>query len=1683
MLLTFVGLAPRLEAQGIAYGSLTNFDTVNDTNHECHGFEIELEDCHSTDITRTYNYNHYGVPEIIEDDSDPAHPVCRIFWKSRKNVDGSWAAYTAIPEGPINPTNGHQFTNPNVNFGGEHFGVSYRTPPSVVRYFWLIDGGSGNLVRGGQVQVAVPSFNYFPPAGAAPARVQAAIQPPEPPEIPVVEFGTPMWVKEIRTTTHNNHDIHLRDLVSDDPDDDHDRNWRNGEPDEIEVEWQLLQVEFAADDGGGMGELVGEAEDLNDGDEVVTRRWEFFEYVGPVDNESKEAKADKVGPDDLHGEGVKQINGVNIDLSTVVVVGEYKGAQMAAVGAEAELSLVDHVGDGVLNQAYAGRALVISGSGLFTSTVEGDLPTGMSFDEITGILEGTPTETGQFTFKVTAMDGVSQDVEKNYTFSVHPPGAEPPPVSLVDTASSPAGSGTTSGDGAFAPGTEVTVSAAPKPGFAFVNWSDNGEVVSATASHTLTLDVNHSLVAAFEPVAVGQFTVSLGAQPAAGGTVSGSGVFDGASDVTVTATANAGHRFVNWTEGGAEVSTSATYVFTISTDRDLVANFEIVPTVAISVAAAPLVGGSVSGGGDVEEGSLASVSATANAGYTFENWTENGVEVSTSANYSFDATANRSLVANFLLVSGPVTPTPAREYGVADLSTMTPAQLAALPHFDHYVPQDPPGAPSDFLRVAHNGRGLVIGNRNYGTSWVQGNGAYVQGGVSTNITAWLREGYSWSFSWSNLQWDGTDYHFSNGFITHSPVRDVNIDGMIVGYATIPGAASQNTSNFPSSEYRDHAWLVDATVGAKIDLTPAARRADPRMINDLGEIIGNWSNENESHAFRRAPDGSFTDFTLNAPTTYGLSPMALNNHGHVAGNATVYTVPDRDYRPFISEIGGATEHLPLPSQGSPDTGKILDMSDHDVIVGYGYKVANITEPSGVRWTRNGGGNWVAEDLNEILNNNDFIIDRCLAVNDAGYIIASGHPDGSDSLNTATLLLTPDEFPPPAAVTLKATDVTSTSAIIRAKINACTNSTTAEFQYGDSSGYGETESVPGVISGTNPEVVTLALTGLEPGTTYHFRVRASNASGDSTGQDMSFTTPGAGVQHIVNVSATPAEGGTVSGGGAFDTDANVTVTATPNPGFVFVNWTEGGVEVGVTSSLSLSVTADRSLVSNFAPVPTFSIVANPAPAEGGSVAGGGDHPENASVMLTATTNPGYRFLNWTEGGVEVSTSSAYTFTATAERALLANFELIPSYSITATSIPAAGGVVSGSDNFLEGANVSLTATPSEGYTFVNWTENGTEIGTSIVLSFTADSARNLVANFREEQPSVVFDPAAAGTFAGLILDGTSGSPVGSVNLRLSGRQGFTGLLTHTGLGLRLRLRGQLAEDGSFTGEFVRGGVTYAVSLQLVATDGGQGAYRIEGSFTENGNVHLLSLDRSGFRPRTNPAPWAGRYTSLFPADPLGAGPGGDGYGLITVSSGGAVRMVGMLGDFTRFSHRGFVSEDGEWRVFISLYRARPQGCLGGVVTFRDLPGVSDFDGVLAWDRPAMARARFYPDGFHVDTNFVGSVFTPPARGEAVLAEFDLLKAPNALWRIGGGDLTDPGPVDLNWMANDRVGPQVAAPDRMRVQVNRRSGYVSGFYLNRATRERINFRGVAFQKQGIIEGLFPGQSEVGAFSIEPQ
>ncbi len=166
-------------------------------------------------------------------------------------------------------------------------------------------------------------------------------------------------------------------------------------------------------------------------------------------------------------------------------------------------------------------------------------------------------------------------------------------------------------------------------------------------------------VEAYTNVAWGGFSnfvcgieITTTANPAEGGTVTCSGNCQLGQTCILTATANEGYTFVNWTEDSTVVSTEATYSFVVMHERNLVANFTA-NSYNITATASPTNGGSVTGGGTYNYGASCTLTATPATGYTFTNWTENGEEVSTEATYSFVVSRERNLVANFVASSGP----------------------------------------------------------------------------------------------------------------------------------------------------------------------------------------------------------------------------------------------------------------------------------------------------------------------------------------------------------------------------------------------------------------------------------------------------------------------------------------------------------------------------------------------------------------------------------------------------------------------------------------------------------------------------------------------------------------------------------------------------------------------------------------------------------------------------------------------------------------------------------------------------------------------------------------------------------------------------------------------------------------------------------------------------------------------
>jgi hypothetical protein len=337
----------------------------------------------------------------------------------------------------------------------------------------------------------------------------------------------------------------------------------------------------------------------------------------------------------------------------------------------------------------------------------------------------------------------------------------------------PSGAGTVSGGGPYAAGSSVTVMAVANAGYTFANWTENGIVLSPFSSYSFTLITNHTLVANFT-VNPSAYTVATQSSPTDAGSVTGAGDYTPNTAQTVTATANAGYTFNNWTEDGIILSTAPNFSFILTGDLDLVANFTANPVFyTVTTQGSPDNAGSVTDGGSYLSGTSLLVTAGANPGYTFGSWTQDGIVQSTSPDYGFTVTSNLNLVANFIATAGTFT-------------------------------------------VAAQGNPANAGS-------VTGTGTYSAATVLT-LTATPNAGYTFS-SWTengNVQTTSPDYsftltgnrnlmaNFSANSGSYMITSSAGTNGTVTpnGSQTLPAGNSITFTATPASNYQVAQWLVN-----------------------------------------------------------------------------------------------------------------------------------------------------------------------------------------------------------------------------------------------------------------------------------------------------------------------------------------------------------------------------------------------------------------------------------------------------------------------------------------------------------------------------------------------------------------------------------------------------------------------------------------------------------------------------------------------------------------------------------------------------------------------------------------------------------------------------------------------------------------------------------------------------------
>jgi len=214
------------------------------------------------------------------------------------------------------------------------------------------------------------------------------------------------------------------------------------------------------------------------------------------------------------------------------------------------------------------------------------------------------------------------------------------------------------------------------------------------------------------------------------------------------------------------------------------------------------------------------------------------------------------------------------------------------------------------------------------------------------------------------------------------------------------------------------------------------------------------------------------------------------------------------------------------------------------------------------------------------------------------------------------------------------------------------------------------------------------------------------------------PGTTPSNIIpkyTLTASAGEGGSVAPTtGSFNAGTQVSITATPNSGYTFSGWSNGST----ANPLTVTLNSNTTVTANFEAI-VNSYTLSVSAGEGGSVSSeGGEYEEGTEITLTASASEGYRFIGWSDG----STEESITITLSEDTTLEALFELIPVYTVTVT---AEGGVVTGAGEYHEGTEVTITATPDEGYEFVGWT--GAIESTELEIQIVVNEAKTISAVF--------------------------------------------------------------------------------------------------------------------------------------------------------------------------------------------------------------------------------------------------------------------------------------------------------------------------------------------------------------------
>ena len=399
----------------------------------------------------------------------------------------------------------------------------------------------------------------------------------------------------------------------------------------------------------------------------------------------------------------------------------------------------------------------------------------------------------------------------------------------------------------------------------------------------------------------------------------------------------------------------------------------------------------------------------------------------------------------------------------------------------------------------------------------------------------------------------------------------------------------------------------------------------------------------------------------------------------------------------------------------------------------------------------------------------------------------------STGTVTLQGAPTPTPPPTATTNPATNVTDTSATLNGTVNPNGSSTTVFFQWGTDKTYGN-QTANQIFTGNTDQSVSANLSLLTPGTTYHYRIVATNGGGTVMGSDAMFMT--AAPTPTPTPSATTNAATNVTGTGA---TLNGTVNPNGSSTTVFFQWGTdktygnqtanqiftGNTSQNVTDSLSglaLNTTYHYRIVAmngggtTFGNDVIFMTLAGPPPTVTTNAA---TSVTNTGATLNGAVNPnGASTTVHFEYGTSIiygSVTSNQVFTGSTSQSVMASISgLVPGtlyhFRLVGTS---SGGTTNGADmtfttvqpaptiTTTAATNVTTTAATLNGTVNPNGAMNTTvhfDYGTDMTYGsqtanqiFTGTTSQNVTANISALTPNTLYHFRLVGSNTGGTTNG--------------------------------------------------------------------------------------------------------------------------------------------------------------------------------------------------------------------------------------------------------------------------------------------------------------------------------------------